>query len=49
MYLVPNIWPTIPLVGGTVANQRKPNVIPKIIALNTLGGKKNKIHYGYTS
>ncbi len=42
-YLVPNIWATIPFVGGTVDNHKKPKVIPKITELITLGGKKIKI------
>ena len=34
---------TIQLVGGTVDSHKKPKVIPKIIELSTLGGKKINI------
>jgi len=39
---VPNIWATIPFVGGTVDNHKKPKVTPKTTELNILGGKKIK-------
>ena len=37
---MPKIKLTIPAVGGTVANHRKPKVIPNKIAVVGLGGKK---------
>ena len=39
-YFVPNIWATIPLVGGTVESHKSPNVTPKIIELIRDGGEK---------
>ena len=43
-YLVPNICATIPLVGGTVDNQKSPKVIPKIIEFSIDGGENIKTH-----
>jgi len=40
IYFVPNIKLTNPIVGGTVESHKKPNVIPKKIAMNVLGGEK---------
>jgi len=37
---VPKIWATIPLVAGTVDNQRKPKLAPNINALILLAGRK---------
>ena len=39
MYFVPNIKPTIPAVGGTVANHKKPKVIQNNTVIIGLGGK----------
>ena len=38
-YFVPNIWATIPFVGGTVESHRTPNVIPKKIDVYKEGGR----------
>ena len=37
---VPNMWATIPLVAGTVDNQRNPKLAPNIKALMLLAGRK---------
>ena len=42
-YFVPNIWATIPLVGGTVESQSNPKVIPKNIEIYIEGGENIKI------
>ena len=42
-YLVPNIWATIPFVGGTVDNHSNPKEIPKTIDIMFDGGEKIKI------
>ena len=41
-YFVPNIWATIPFVGGTVDSHNNPKVTPKIIEFNIEGGEKIK-------
>ena len=41
---MPNIWATIPLVGGTVESHNKPKVTPKIIEFIIEGGEKIKTH-----
>ncbi len=38
MYFVPNMEPTIPAVGGTVASHKNPKVIPNNTANVGLGG-----------
>ena len=43
IYLVPNIKPTKPIVGGTVESHKKPKVIPNRTAIIGFGGKKIKI------
>ncbi len=45
-YFVPNIWATIPLVGGTVESQIIPKVIPKKIDIANDGGENMKIEIG---
>ena len=42
-YLVPNIWATIPFVGGTVDNHSNPKEIPKTMDIMFDGGEKIKI------
>ena len=39
-YLVPKIWATIPLVGGTVESHKSPKDIPKTIEFKSDGGEK---------
>ena len=40
---MPNLFETIPEVGGTVDNHKRPNVVPKIIELIIEGGEKIKM------
>ena len=40
---MPNIWATIPLVGGTVDSHKIPKVIPKNIDINKEGGENINI------
>ena len=41
-YLVPNIWATIPFVGGIVANHKIPNKTPNPKAVKVEEGKNKK-------